>query len=76
VKVIVSMPFSGEPMFWQCRPSTCTFNPLWANLRTANGHGGEDKIEFVLSSLPDTVDDGAQFKHELGVKLMESKALS
>jgi len=65
VKVMVSIPFSGDPMLWKCRPSTFTFSPPRANIRAGRGNNDGGQIELVLASPSDAVGDGSTFKHEI-----------
>lgn len=64
VRVTVSIPFSGEPFLWKCRPSTSNFNPPRAFVHENRGGLG-GKLTIVMEGPTDSVGDGKGFKREL-----------
>jgi hypothetical protein len=65
VKVMVSIPFSGDPLLWKCQPNPFALNPPRANIRAGRGNNGGGQIELVSTSPSDAVSDGSTLKHEI-----------
>ena len=64
LKIIVSIPFSGDPLLWKCQPSTYTLNPPRANVQKdpRNDEGGH--IEIILECPSDAINN-AKIKQEI-----------
>lgn len=65
VEVTVSIPFTGSPDLWNCRPNRWSMNPPRAKIRSAGHDVLSGFVEIVVDSPADTVGDGSQLKREV-----------
>jgi len=64
VKVVLTIPFSGDPTLWKCQPSSYTLNPPRANIIEDRRNDEAGHIEIILESASDAIDEG-RFKQEI-----------
>ncbi|MEE8168934.1 MAG: hypothetical protein V3T70_00165 [Phycisphaerae bacterium] len=68
LRIIVSIPFSGDASLWRRQPNTYTLNPPRGYVRTAHDDNG-GCLEIVLESPSDTLGDGDAIKREIASAL-------
>lgn len=64
LRIIVSIPFSGNANLWLCKPSTYTLNPPQGRIQSTRDNNG-GYLEIVLQRPSDTLDDGGAIKREI-----------
>lgn len=65
LEIIVSIPFSGDPLLWECQPSSYTLNPPRAYVKKAIGKDEYGYIQIVMSCPTDALKDGSEFKQHI-----------
>jgi hypothetical protein len=64
IKIIVSIPYSGDTALWKCQPNPFNSNPPWANIVCDNtDHSGH--IEIIIECTMDKANDAMIIKQEI-----------
>lgn len=65
LQITVSIPFSGDPNLWKCRPSTYTLNPPRAHINTSSRERYDGSLEITFNRPSDVLDDGQALRNDL-----------
>lgn len=73
LRVSVSIPFTGEPQLWKCKPSTFTTCPPSAKVYEEKGRDQCGYIELIVNQPSDAIGDGARIKNKIESAVQEIK---
>lgn len=73
LSITVSIPFSGDPYLWNCKPSTSTFSPPSAVVRS-KGNEHQGYIDITITEPSDSIGDGTKVKNAIDKTVLDIKS--
>lgn len=73
LSVTVTIPFTGDPYLWKCKPSTFTYNPPRAIVH-ARGKELQGHIDITIVQPSDSIGDGTNIKNNIDRTVQEIKS--